>query len=227
MTFRPSGTFAMLPNLPDIRSVPSPLLPPGAAAVVDTVLERCLAAVIARRPALARRLAALPAARLLVEPADLPIRFMVGLGASGTSVRVATEDGAASATTRVRAPFRQLLALAQARIDADAIFFDRTLVIDGDAEPVVALRNVLESEPVDLAADVLAALGPLAGPARELGLAMSGVAQAVGRAAEVARDALLAPIVAEVARLEREVGRLASAIDGLAAPPRRRGRIGG
>lgn len=50
--------------------------------------------------------------------------------------------------------------------DGDALFFSRDLVVEGDIEAVIALRNAIDDAGVDLVADTAALLGPL-GPLGE------------------------------------------------------------
>ena len=45
--------------------------------------------------------------------------------------------------------------------DGDALFFSRDLIIEGDTEAVLALRNAIDNEEIDLAAEVTALFGPL------------------------------------------------------------------
>jgi predicted lipid carrier protein YhbT len=66
--------------------------------------------------------------------------------------------------------------------DGDALFFSRDLVVEGDVEAVLALRNAIDDAGVDLVADTAALFGPL-GPLGErlLGgalLRLKGVAAA-------------------------------------------------
>jgi predicted lipid carrier protein YhbT len=179
------------------------------AAPIDALLGRIAATLIARHPALADRLRESPPASLLVMPTDLPVRFLIETGAMGLALRLVLPDETPPTGTRISAPIAALLALAECRTDADAIFFDRTLAIDGDIEPVLALRNAIESESIDVAHSVFAALGPFAAPARRAGAAAR---DAMGLAAPVvgaATELLLRPVLDRLDALERAVSRLA------------------
>jgi hypothetical protein len=73
-----------------------------------------------------------------------------------------------------------LFDLMEGRLDGDALFFSRALVIEGNTEVVVALRNALDGEEIDLLDDVLSLFGPFNPLARLL----AGRAEALlGRAA--------------------------------------------
>jgi predicted lipid carrier protein YhbT len=45
-------------------------------------------------------------------------------------------------------------------LDGDALFFSRDIVIEGDTEAVLALRNAVDDAEIDLAAEVAAIAGP-------------------------------------------------------------------
>lgn len=55
-----------------------------------------------------------------------------------------------------------LIGLIDGSYDGDALFFSRDLVVEGDVEAVLALRNAIDDAGVDLVTDTAAMLGPLA-----------------------------------------------------------------
>ena len=63
--------------------------------------------------------------------------------------------------------------------DGDALFFSRDLEIEGDTAAVVALRNAIDNEELDLVREATALLGPLetlaAAPAQKLAAAIGAV----------------------------------------------------
>jgi predicted lipid carrier protein YhbT len=72
-----------------------------------------------------------------------------------------------------------LLGLVHGVYDGDALFFSRDLVIEGDTEAVLALRNAIDNEEIDLAKEAAGLFGPLeslaAGPARKLAELVGGL----------------------------------------------------
>jgi len=196
------------------------------AAPVDAILHRILAAITAQHPGLATRLAGLPAAAVLIEPADLPVRFLIRLGPGGPAVNVVPPGADPRASTRVRAPIQQLIALAEARIDADTIFFSRALTIDGDIEPVLALRNALEGEAIDIIGAIRSVPVPLAGSAGPFGAMAIAAVRLAGTLAASARAALLAPALDRLDQADRTLQHIAAAIEnhGGAARSQRRAR---
>ena len=61
----------------------------------------------------------------------------------------------------VSGPLPVLLSLLEGSSDGDAEFFVRALVVSGDMEAVLALRNALDDADIDLPADLVALAGPL------------------------------------------------------------------
>lgn len=98
------------------------------------------------------------AKRFAFVPADIPLTFVVQPAKSLIDVyrRPLVDEVDAS----VQGPLFLLLALLEGRCDADALFFSRDLVVTGDMEAMLAMRNTLDDAGIDLAKD----LAPLAGP---------------------------------------------------------------
>lgn len=188
------------------RPLPPAALQPALALAVR-ILKR-------RHPGLFDRLKGVGAPSFLIDPIDLPFDFLLETDPerprlTALSATAATTQ-AASAT--IRGPLMMLVDLAEGRLDGDALFFSRDLVVEGDTEAVVALRNAVDDSEIDLTADLASMFGPLAGPAR---LTINGVAALVSRAAgdlETLRNAVIAPAVrrteaqaAELRELERRM----------------------
>lgn len=171
----------------------------------DPLLDR-LARVFARRhPRASEALSALPASAVLIDPVDLPSGVLLRLGPGGLRLRLCDADTAA-ADAVVRGRFGALLDLAEGRIDGDALFFRRDLTIAGDTALVVALRNALDGEDLDLMAELDAAAGPLG----RLGPKARQHAARVAEAVSGLRMALLQPAARRLDELERRVARVES-----------------
>lgn len=113
-----------------------------------------------RHPGLFERLAELDGAEVLIDPTDMPLCLTLRLGPS-PRLRLVRRDAAPPCTAAVRGRFAVLLDLLEGRIDGDALFFSRDLAVEGDTETVVALRNAVDAEDMDLLADLAALPGPL------------------------------------------------------------------
>jgi len=167
--------------------------------VTAPLLDRLLLVLARSHPRAFATLAEMPEARVLLDPVDQPVAFLLTVG---PTVRLRIADRAtAEHEAAIRGPLPALMDLLEGRIDGDALFFRRTLRIEGDTAIVVALRNALDGEEIDLVSD-LAALG---GPLRH---AVPRLRRHAARAAGVlenARRLLLGPVLTRLDTLERRV----------------------
>lgn len=169
-------------------------------------LDLIIGALKRRHPGIFERLADFGDAQVLIDPVDMPAALVLRFG-QAPRLRLRERTAAAGADdidATIRGRFPALLNLLEGRIDGDALFFTRDLSIEGDTELVVALRNAVDGEDIDLAADIAAALGPagrLVGPLRRL----AGGAMAW---AEQMHQELLRPASRRLEGLERRLSRL-------------------
>ncbi len=188
---------------------------PLPAAALRPLLDLGLALVTRRHPNLIERLKAMAPAKVIIEPADLPHRFLLALAEDGVRLSLAGPEDEAVAT--VRGTLASLIDLMEGRIDGDTLFFNRALTVTGDTTIVVALRNIFDGADLDIVADVLSFLGPFARPAGRAIAALDDFAKRVereikafhdaqhGRDVEAEQDRLkgeLADLKARLARLE-------------------------
>ena len=127
-----------------------------------------MALAMRRHPGLFERLEDLGARAVLIDPVELPVRFVLRAGGGAPTLTVVGREDAVDADATIRGPLLGLIDLLEGRLDGDALFFSRVLGIEGDTEAVVALRNAIDDAEIDLLDDLLSPLGPLAAPMREL-----------------------------------------------------------
>ncbi|MGQ9365303.1 ubiquinone anaerobic biosynthesis accessory factor UbiT [Azospirillum sp. ST 5-10] len=167
-------------------------------ACTAPVLDHVLDALARTHPRAVAALRELPAGGVLIDPVDQPVAVLLTVGPR-PRLRLARRETQAEAA--IRGPLPALLDLLEGRIDGDALFFRRTLRIEGDTALVVALRNALDGEEIDLVGDVAAAAGPLRHAVPRL---RREAARLLG-ALDGARGLLLAPVLARLDALERRV----------------------
>jgi predicted lipid carrier protein YhbT len=140
-----------------------------AAALVTPVAlpERLLVGVAKgirdRRAGILDRVGQHADAAIAIVPSDLPLVFRIQASAPDPVAVLRARD-AYRWDARVTAPFFNLLAMLHGVQDGDALFFSRDLVIEGDMSAVLAFRNALDAEELDLTDELLALVG-LKGPA--------------------------------------------------------------
>lgn len=169
-------------------SFPTPLaklftdfVPP---AFFDKTAQLVLAKIQIRHPKLFKNLSELPAARILLEPTDIRFRFLLEVGQNPVAFSRVDDDCQAEA--KVSGPLQALVDMLEGRVDGDTLFFARDIRITGDTAVIVALRNTLDREEINLLDEILSLCGPFAQPARQaLGLAghlLQRIRDRVGRA---------------------------------------------
>ncbi|MGA2493097.1 MAG: SCP2 sterol-binding domain-containing protein [Roseiarcus sp.] len=139
-----------------IGAAPRPALDLGAAAL--------LAAMGRNHPHLFAVLAEQRQTRVLVELTDPPRRFLLQYGGGPPTLRVAEADVAADA--ELKGGLEAMMALLEARVDGDALFFTRELTVSGDTAAVVTLRNILDRETISVLDEASSLFGPLRRMAR-------------------------------------------------------------
>ena len=188
-----------------VRPLPPLLLQPFLSIAMEAMRRR--------HPSVFERLAELGDPVFLIDPVDLPFVFLLRSHAERPGLAALGDAAAVKATATIRGPLLRLIDLLEGRIDGDALFFSRDLVVEGETEAVVALRNAVDDAEIDVMADALSLLGPAAGPAR---LVARGAAALLARASEdleTLRAAIIAPATrradvldAELRDLEERVG---------------------
>ncbi len=140
--------------------VPPVLLQPGASLAMAFAMRR--------HPGLFERLDELGARVVLIDPVELPVRFLLRAGDGTPALTVIGRTREVEADATIRGSLVGLIDLLEGRLDGDALFFSRALAIEGDTEAIVALRNAIDDAEIDLLEDLLAPLGPFSGAARGL-----------------------------------------------------------
>ncbi len=157
-----------------------PRLPPvGAAALrfaplapLSFVAARFARSLGRRHPALFARLGEEADKIFLIDPTDLPLAFRLLPRPEDPRLETVRREAAGCWDARVAGPLAALIGLVHGAYDGDALFFSRDLVIEGDTAAVLALRNAIDNEEIDLAREAAALFGPFESlalrPAREL-----------------------------------------------------------
>ena len=207
--------IATLAGLP-LETVPASLARP--------VLGHALAAMRRRYAGVFARLADLGETLFLIDPTDLPVAFL--LRPAGSQPMLALHKGVseqAGAAATIRAPLPTLIALMEGRLDGDAAFFGRDLVIEGDMAAVLTLRNALEEGDIRVGETLIEAAGPLAPLLRRAALPFAGFHRALDRRVTALQAALLQPVAARLCILQAEI--VAMRALQASARPRRRQEI--
>ena len=163
-----------IPHFPAAAVIALRFAPLWPLALVGGRLTRMLAE---RHPALFSRLGGQANKVFLIDPTDLPFVFVLKPRPTRPSLFALRRDEAVIWNARIAGPLAALIGLVHGAYDGDALFFSRDLSIEGDTEAVVALRNAIDNEELDLVREATALLGPLeriaAAPAQKLAAAIA------------------------------------------------------
>lgn len=150
-----------IPRLPDpVMALlrPLPLFP------LQLALGRIVTRLAVERPGIFARLDSHAEKTYLIDPTDLPFVFRLCPRVARPSLEVCRREAAAPCSARIAGSLAALLGMLHGNLDGDALFFSRDLVVEGDTEAVLALRNALDDAEIDLLSDSTALLGPAAAP---------------------------------------------------------------
>ncbi len=201
-------------------------LPP---ALLQPFLNLATANIGRRHPGLFDRLAGLADARFLIDPTDLPIGFLLRPAPPARLTAIANTSQIEPPTATIRGPLLTLIQLLEGKLDGDALFFSRDLVVEGDTEAVVTLRNAVDGAGIDVLDEALSVLGPLARPAGRLAGGAMAVFSRMDRDLATLKRALQAPLAercaaqaAELRELRDKVAELSRHRDAKRRPGRSR-----
>lgn len=193
-------------------------VPPSA---LQPALDFAMRAIQRRHPGLFDRLAGVGDPSFLIVPEDLPFVFLLRTDPLLPTLQAFADAEGLEADATIRGPLLTLTQLLEGRIDGDAMFFSRDLVIEGDTSAVVALRNAVDGAEIDVMEDVLAFLGPLALPARAVAGGVTALFQRAAADLETLRGALIGPVLRRSEAQALEIRSLKTQLAGL---DRREGR---
>jgi len=120
-----------------------PLLP------LEVVARRLMANAMAARPSFSARLGKHAGRTFAIDPVDCPFVFLMRPGDGRVELNVVRRAVNTQHDARIAAPLIVLLGMIDGTYDGDALFFSRDLVIEGDTEAVLALRNAIENAELD------------------------------------------------------------------------------
>lgn len=188
-------------------------------ALVQSFVNAVTAAIHRRYPDLHARMRDTENFSFLIDPADFPFRFLLQFDEDAPRISMLdAADEATQADATIRGRVSDLVGILQGDADGDALFFSRGLVVEGNMEATLALRNAIENAEIDLAA----VLGPLGGTARAGKRAIDSLIHRAKRDFRAIRSALLGSVEQECERNRMEIAELARQLALLRARVNRR-----
>jgi predicted lipid carrier protein YhbT len=152
---KPHAASPHVPPLLALALRPLPLAP------LQPLLALLMRRLGERYPGLYPRLGPHAGKRFGIEPTDLPFAFIVEPNPARPAA-TAVRHLPRRLDARIRGPVSDLIGMAEGTLDGDALFFSRTLAVEGDVEAVLALRNAVDDARIDLVGTLLGGLAPFA-----------------------------------------------------------------
>lgn len=174
-------------------------------AVVQSFVDAAVGVIHRRYPELHGRMKDEGNFSFLVDPADLPFRFTLRFdGEAPCATVLDPAEGNVPADTVIRGSVSDLIGVFEGDADGDALFFSRDIVVEGNMEAALALRNAIENAEIDLAA----LLGPLGHAARASTRIFGSLREKAVRDLQSLRSSLLRPVEEECEKNRREIAEL-------------------
>jgi predicted lipid carrier protein YhbT len=143
------------------RDLPGRLLAPVPLPLLQPLMTRLVRRATGQRPELFRRLGSQKDKRYLIDPVNMPFVFLLCPDPARPSLRLYRRSvDLPLYDARIAGTFLTLLDMVDGKTDGDALFFSRDLIIEGDTEAVVVLRNALDDLDGRITDDLAAFFGP-------------------------------------------------------------------
>lgn len=196
-------------------------LKPLRPALLQPLFDAMLKLVRNRHPDILERMEAYGDRMVCIDPIDLPFVLLLEPNPAEPRLTVRRFVDADEVHATIRGPLETLIALAEGKVDGDALFFSRQLQVEGDTEVVVALRNAIDGAGIDLVADLASALGPLANPAQRAASSVLETLSALRGGVETMRQSLIAPAMQNAASRDARLAELEAEVKALRKASRR------
>lgn len=128
------------------------LLRPAVRVLPDRIMHHVFAQSLRRfhryYPGVATRLAEISGALFEMNIAEFPCSLYLSIDAGG-NMRMQCNVHSGEPDVRVSGTFQGFVHMLEGTNDGDALFFSRSLHVEGDTEALLTLRNAMDSEDID------------------------------------------------------------------------------
>jgi predicted lipid carrier protein YhbT len=153
----------MTPSHRPAKALPASVataLRPLPLGPLQLFLSAVLRRILRNHPRLFERLGPYAGKSYGLTPSDLPFAFVLDTARHAPRIRI-VRSLPDRLDAKISGPLSALMGMASGAYDGDALFFSRTIVVEGDIEAVLALRNAVDDAGVDVLREGAPLLGPL------------------------------------------------------------------
>lgn len=129
------------------------IIAPVPIFIIQPVLHKIVHQIAQKRPELFGRIGPHKDKLFLIDPVNLPFAFALRPNPDRLSFRAYRRRNLPQVEARIAGTFLTLLDMVDGQLDGDALFFTRELVVEGDTEAVVCLRNTIDDIEGSIAED--------------------------------------------------------------------------
>ena len=185
----------------------APLLPLNKA--LGLIVHR----LVRKHPDVMDRLAPIAGTRFLITASDIGLSFLVLIQAQ--TIQAQAVRGRTPVDVSVKGPIRQLVALLEGDLDGDALFFSRDLVIEGDTELLLTLRNAVDSANIELQREIPLLFAPFDQAAATVFTTANSAFHRAEQEAIILQQGLLDGVTRRVDTLARDMAQQQQAVRAL------------
>lgn len=127
--------------------------------LLQPLLGRIVRSIARARPEVFDRIGPHADKYFLIDPVNLPFALLLKPLLENPELRAVWRNPPAMHDCRIAGSFLTLLDMVDGRLDGDSLFFTRDLVVEGDTEAVVCLRNALDDLDGSIADDLAGMFG--------------------------------------------------------------------
>ncbi len=106
----------------------------------------------------------------IIDAIDVPFQFYLKPSQVSPVLRAIKREDKSEASAVIRGSLVNLLRLFEGRVDGDAMFFSKELIIEGSTAASVALRNAIDGENMDIIEDLSYMFSPFEKIFKKLGI---------------------------------------------------------
>jgi len=152
-----SDSFSM-----SFRNVPRIALAPLPLPLLQPFLKKVIFRAVRNNSELFRRLGQHSSKTFLIDPTNFPFAFLLCPDPANPVLWACRRQSLPPYDSRISGTFLTLLEMVDGKTDGDSLFFSRDLMVEGDTEAVVVLRNALDDLNVNIFDEMASSWGPIA-----------------------------------------------------------------
>jgi O2-independent ubiquinone biosynthesis accessory factor UbiT len=144
---------------PGLSYLPRRLLAPIPLFFLQPALHRIINSIVRKKPEVFHRIGIHKNKRFLIDPLNMPFVLLLRPDPQQPFLRAYRRTESIQFDARIAGTILTLLDMIDGRLDGDALFFSRDLIVEGNTEAVVCLRNALDDMDGSIADDVVSVYG--------------------------------------------------------------------